>query len=140
MPKKRGFTLIELLVVVAIIGILSTVAVVALGSARKKARDAKRLADLQNIQIALEFYHAEHNAYPPGSNLVLGIGNSACLNKQGWQPTGCSDKYLNVPMDPKGGSYLYTAASSTYSITARLEGQVENWKGQIRVSPSSISQ
>ncbi|MCF7795467.1 type II secretion system GspH family protein, partial [Patescibacteria group bacterium] len=39
--NKKGFTLIELLVVISIIGLLSTISVVALNGARKKGRDAK---------------------------------------------------------------------------------------------------
>lgn len=62
--NKKGFTLIELLVVIAIIGLLSTLAVVALGSARTKARDSKRLADLKQLQTALELYYTDQNAYP----------------------------------------------------------------------------
>lgn len=62
--NKRGFTLIELLVVIAIIGLLSTLAVVALNNARAKSRDAKRIADIKQIQTALELYYNECNGYP----------------------------------------------------------------------------
>lgn len=64
MKKYKGFTLIELLVVIAIIGLLSTLAVVALNSARSKSRDAKRIADIKQIQTALELYFNEWNSYP----------------------------------------------------------------------------
>lgn len=62
--KSKGFTLIELLVVVAIIGILATVVLASLGSARAKARDAKKLSDINNIQKALEFYYIDNGKYP----------------------------------------------------------------------------
>ncbi|MBU4331510.1 prepilin-type N-terminal cleavage/methylation domain-containing protein [Patescibacteria group bacterium] len=64
MRKNKGFTLIELLVVIAIIGLLSTLAVVALNSARQKSRDAKRVADIKQIQTALELYYNDNNGYP----------------------------------------------------------------------------
>lgn len=61
--NKKGFTLIELLVVIAIIGLLSTLAVVALTSARKKARDSKRVADIKQLQTAMEMVFNEANSY-----------------------------------------------------------------------------
>jgi general secretion pathway protein G len=63
--NKKGFTLIELLVVIAIIGLLSTLAIVSLNSARQKSRDAKRVADIKQIQTALELYYNDNFGYPP---------------------------------------------------------------------------
>src|SRR3989344_3413947 len=80
---RKGFTLIELLVVIAIIGLLSTLAVVALNNARLKARDAKRVADIKQIQTALELYYQENTAYPEqtaAAALALGAGSG--INEQ----------------------------------------------------------
>jgi len=64
-PKgKSAFTLIELLVVIAIIGILVTISIVSLSNARAKARDAKRVADIKQIQTALELFFNDQNRYP----------------------------------------------------------------------------
>jgi uncharacterized protein (TIGR02145 family)/prepilin-type N-terminal cleavage/methylation domain-containing protein len=63
--NKSAFTLIELLVVIAIIGILTALAVVSLQNLRRSARDAKRLSDVKQIQIALELYYQDNGIYPP---------------------------------------------------------------------------
>ena len=139
--KRQGFTLIELLVVIAIIGLLSTLAVVALGSARQKARDAKRLSDLKQVQTALELYYTDNSGYPAAATAVtLGAGTEACLNASGFAATGCPNAYMGViPAAPTPGvdSYQSTAAT-TYTIAATLEGTVNGMSGNIQANPSGI--
>ncbi len=62
---QKGFTLIELLVVIAIIGILSGIILTALGSARKKAQDAKVQSQLSSMRSSAEIYYSSNNSYGP---------------------------------------------------------------------------
>lgn len=70
MIKKtnQGFTLIELLVVIAIIGLVSSVISASLASARSKARDTKRVAEMRSIEKALAIYAVNHSGYVPDSS------------------------------------------------------------------------
>ncbi|MFQ5661819.1 MAG: type II secretion system protein [Candidatus Paceibacteria bacterium] len=109
---KRGFTLIELLVVIAIIGILSSVVLASLNSARQKSRDAKRIAELRQLQTALQLYYEDNQGYPSAlteANLVtpryspsipvppIGAGDTAYL----YSPigTGCTDYHIGVTLE-----------------------------------------
>ncbi|MBH41479.1 MAG: hypothetical protein CL685_02095 [Candidatus Magasanikbacteria bacterium] len=140
--NKKGFTLIELLVVIAIIGLLSTLAVIALGSAREKARDAKRLADLKQMQTALEFYYTENSEYPESQVAQnLGAGAFTCLGNGGFDAAGCDDPIVGqVPVGPAAGEkYTYTSADGTsYIITATLEGSSNGLAGAIQATPSGL--
>lgn len=62
--NKLAFTLIELLVVIAIIGLLATISIVALSSARSKSRDMRRLSDIKQLQTAIEIYYQYNGYYP----------------------------------------------------------------------------
>ncbi|MDQ5927667.1 MAG: ral secretion pathway protein [Patescibacteria group bacterium] len=107
---KKGFTLIELLVVIAIIGILSSVVLASLNTARAKSRDARRLADLQQIKLAAElFFDANSSEYP--ADIYAASGS-------------LSPDYIgSVPLDPLGDEYAYELASSStdYCLGAYLE-------------------
>lgn len=141
--NKKGFTLIELLVVIAIIALLSTLAVVALGSARQKARDAKRLSDIKQVQTALELYYTDKNGYPSGTALVLGSTNAICLNADGFTTVNCASPYMGqVPANPSpnGTDYTYNLSGSTYTITFTLEGTSGGLGAGVHTaSPSGIS-
>ncbi len=143
--NKKGFTLIELLVVIAIIGLLSTLAVVALSTARTKARDAKRMSDLRQIQTSLELYFTDNNAYPiKAASTTLGTGSMGCLDSGGFKALGgCTNPYMaQIPSDPNVSStYQYLSANgTTYGISATLESTVNNLAaGPIIATPSGIS-
>lgn len=68
MNKNKGFTLIELLVVIAIIGVLASVILSSLNSARKKAIDVAVKANLSNARAQAEiFYDSNGNSYDGGT-------------------------------------------------------------------------
>ncbi|HLP86803.1 MAG TPA: type II secretion system protein [Candidatus Paceibacterota bacterium] len=69
MNKIKGFTLIELLVVIAIIGVLSSVVLASLNSARAKGAVASAKSNLANTRSQAElFYDANSNRYDGGTN------------------------------------------------------------------------
>lgn len=75
--STRGFTLIELLVVIAIIGLLASTVLAALDSVRAKARDSRRIADMRQIQTALELYFNDNGVYPGTTSWVRDCGGEA---------------------------------------------------------------
>jgi len=125
---RKGFTLIELLVVIAIIGILAAIVLVSLNTARSKARDTRRVADVSQVQLALEMYYDSKGAYPPQgaagaiayasttacpAATCLAADNLECLVACGYMPA--------LPKDPGSTSYLYWTGSGRYILAATLE-------------------
>jgi len=128
MKFKKAFTLIELLVVIAIIGILTTIAVVALNNARAKARDVKRIANIKQIQTALELFFNDNGRYPTTEEFTSGSIYSTSTN-------GTTTYMATIPTasNPPDGSctidqntFIYTGASNgaTYTINYCLGGAI----------------
>lgn len=104
--KQKGFTLIELLVVIAVIGILASVVLASLNSARKKGADAKIKSELKQISTALELYYDRYGTYRVN-------GSGYLDNGQGWVRFGGISSYpkaITIKLEEEGflGSGLTT--------------------------------
>lgn len=135
--KKTGFTLIELLTVIFILGVLASVVVVNVSSARVKARDDRRKIDIDTVAQSLELYYAQNKSYPVGVGPTCQIGFSA----DGGYAIGCYQGLSTIlipnfitalPQDPvhsdssgypNGDYYAYflDGAKKKYALDAKLE-------------------
>ena len=149
LARRGAFTLIELLVVISIIGLMSTIAVVSLGSARMNARNTTRKANLTQIAKALEAYNIDNGGYPSTGGTANWHG--ACTNFGPYPDTGAGawipgfqnyivqlphDPYTNkvnsnsqwpaCTATPASTCYLYTSNGTDYKLLAHCtpEGSV----------------
>jgi|SRR3989339_496598 len=120
--NKKGFTLIELLLVIIILGVLTAMITGNFFTSLKKGRDAKRKADLEQIQRALEMYYEDKRAYPDS----LSFGNSLC------ETADClsgekiyMQKLPNDPISGKDYEYLVAADGTSYSMYACMENNLQ---------------
>lgn len=139
--KTKGFTLIELLVVIAIIGLLSSVVLASMNSARAKARDAVRISSLKTIQNALELYYSKCNTYVVAQNCTgtaYGSGGWGWFDYPSYSSTagsvaqGLIDAGVigAIVIDPSGmitsngvnrSGYMIGVNNTRYTIWANLE-------------------
>jgi len=117
----KGFTLIELLVVIAIIGLLASIVLVSLNSARVKARDVRRKADLHSLELAIWLYYDSTGAFP--NDDYTGGGDWSAAYKAQLSP------YIStLPLDPLPSRGLgYGSYRMTWAPDPNCNGQYVLW-------------
>lgn len=130
--RSRAFTIIELLVVIAIIALLTGIIMTSLVGSKAKARDAKRVSDLGNIQLALELYYDRCKEYSVGTGtdyrLNLSANNGGACSTQGIT----LGTFLSVvPTAPPGSPTTY------YEYYTDLDGMFTYDKYVLRVALES---
>lgn len=111
-----GFTLLELMIVVVILGVLAAMMSGNFINSLKKGRDARRKADLEQIQKAIEMYYEDKKEYP--------IFFTPSLTKL-CESDVCTDEKVymqRVPTDPTNSpAYSFSINSQSYRLYACLE-------------------
>lgn len=139
--NHKSFTLIELLVVISIISLLSSTILSSVSAARQGSRDARRMADLNQIRTALNLYYNDYGTFmndgdvcanAPGGPSVNGDGYFNHSGNQDQSIANCLEQEGYTPgqmIDPSGARYLgdgdhfykkETCSLGTY-VYARLE-------------------
>jgi type II secretion system protein G len=115
---EGGFTLVELMVVVAVIGVLSTIAIPLYVNVQARGRVAKAQADSRSLASAVSVYGAHMGQIPSTLNQLTTVATNAHGHRAG--------PFIGtVPAPPGGwGAYAYApnAAAGTYTISASGDG------------------
>ncbi len=129
--RSDGFTLIELLVVIAIIGLLSSVVLASLNTARDKAQDAQRRATLNQARTALQLYYDEYGTYAVAGTGYNGGGTAYFTYQGGAYPKSVAQGlvdggYLGGVPPGDYHNYMIYGGGSGITRSACLYAHLEN--------------
>lgn len=139
--RKHAFTLIELLVVVVTVGILAAILLVSYSNTQAKARDTRRIANVNEIAGAAKLYYTNYRTYPRiETAMCFSRVRSSNEDRWGEKMAKMFGEYLPAPLttDPKNSDgnlnkpiwqdtdpehYFYTFLSSdkSFIVAARME-------------------
>ena len=132
--EQKGFTLVELLVVIAIIGVLATLVLLQLGSARARARDTKRIADVNQIRTAVEQYFEDHGGkYPTDIYAAAPNGlEPTYITRMPYDPLDSTKKYgygydVNTNGDPVKYQIYTQLEQSAAALGASAHLKANGW-------------
>lgn len=126
--KQKGFSLIELLVVIAIIGILASVVLTSLNSARKKGQDGKVKSQVAQIAAAAAIYYDSNNgSYGPAASNCS--PSTTVFNTNMWNNQASS--MSTYASNPLAGTWPGTIACNSdlqsYAFAAQLASSTNTW-------------
>lgn len=120
LKNLKGFTLIELLVVIAIIGILASVVLSSMASARQSAINVRKKTELRTVINALQVYYWDNNSVP--GNRIQGSWDVFGPNGDNTLTELITGGYLNtLPTSPDSLPYYYYDYGSYVIVSTRLE-------------------
>lgn len=115
---SKGFTLIELLVVIAIIGILASVVIANLDTARTKAADAAHKTEVKQLKTAIESYYLDNGTCPQYSSPNIGYRVDVALTPH-LVETYISQISLQLVVD--NDQYVHATNGIGYAILVTLK-------------------
>ncbi|MCD6177853.1 right-handed parallel beta-helix repeat-containing protein [bacterium] len=134
--RQKAFTLPELLVIIFIIGILAVLIVMYFSHSKAKARDSRRISEINDLRKAVQMYYLEHGHYPTSTDsedwCSLEITDSTDPHYCKYLRQELVPKYIkDLPQDPRAlqtegtkyysYQYITTSSASQYKFHADLE-------------------